>query len=450
MLKMELDKSELLREEVAYTRLDCGLEVATLEKRGFAKKYAVLATRYGSIDTKFRIAGAADPVSTPEGMAHFLEHKLFEEENGSIDDIFADLGAYSNAFTNYTMTGYLFSCVDNFWPAFDTLLDFVMRPHFTDENVEKEKGIIEQEIRMNEDSPDWQAANGLLRAMYRLHPVRDEIAGTVDSVRRITKEMLYECYRTFYHPSNMTLLVVGDVSPVEVADRASACLDSRDFGAAPEVERIRPEEPRSIGVHRVEKSMAVSRPIVCFGYKDSNVGFLGQPLMRRIIGMEMLMHMLAGRSSALYNALYEEGLIDASFDWDYDCEHGYGFAMFEGRSNNPDQLVERVAEGIASFLGAGLDPDEFERTRRRAIGSMLRSFDSLEFIAYNFLTHHFRNMRLIESVDAAKSIAPGEAEAVAQELFDPDLLAVSVIMPDGTQSAANADYLGQGGPEQEE
>ena len=434
MLEMELDKSELLREEVAHTRLDCGLEVATIQKRGFAKKYAVLATRYGSCDTEFRIAGTANPVSTPEGIAHFLEHKLFEEENGSIDDIFADLGAYSNAFTNYTMTGYLFSCVDNFWPAFDTLLDFVMRPHFTDENVEKEKGIIEQEIRMNEDSPDWQAVNGLLKAMYRLHPVREEIAGTVDSVRRITKEMLYECYRTFYHPSNMTFLVVGDVSCGEVADRASARLDSRDFGAAPDVERIRPEEPRDVAIHRVEKSMAVSEPIVCFGYKDPNVSLLGRPLMRRIIGMEMLMHMLAGRSSALYNALYGEGLIDASFDWDYDCEHGYGFAMFEGRSGNPDRLVVRVAEGIAAFLSAGVDPDGFERTRRRVIGSMLRSFDSLEFIAYNFLTHHFRDMRLIESVDVARSITPDEAEAVARELFDPDLLAVSVIEPGGPES----------------
>jgi len=196
--------------------------------------------------------------------------------------------------------------------------------------------------------------------------------------------------------------------------------------------------------------MAVSEPIVCFGYKDPNVGFLGQPLTRRIIGMEMLMHMLAGRSSALYNALYADGLIDASFDWDYDCEHDYGFAMFEGRSKSPNRLVERVAEGIDSFFGAGVDLDQFERTRRRVIGSMLRSFDSLEFIAYSFLTYHFRNMRLIESVDAARSIAAGEAEAVARELFDPDLLAVSVIMPDGTQSSANAEYPGEGGPEQEE
>ena len=303
---------------------------------------------------------------------------------------------------------------------------------------------------MNEDSPDWQAANGLLRAMYRLHPVREEIAGTVDSVRRMTVEMLYECHRTFYHPSNMTLLVVGDVSGLEVADRASSYLDGRDFGPTPSVERIRPEEPRGPSARRVEKRMAVSEPIVCFGYKDPNVGSLGQPLMRRIIGMEMLMHMLAGRSSALYNELYAEGLIDASFDWDYDCEHDYGFAMFEGRSNSPSRLVERVAEGIDSFLGAGVDPNEFERTRRRVIGSMLRGFDSLEFIAYNFLTYHFRNMRLIESVDVARSIAPGEAEAVARGLFDPDLLAVSIITPDGTQPSADAEYPGEGGSEQEE
>ncbi|HNU93602.1 MAG TPA: hypothetical protein PKM31_02090, partial [Bacillota bacterium] len=172
---------------------------------------------------------------------------------------------------------------------------------------------------------------------------------------------------------------------------------------------------------------------VCFGYKDPNASSLasppGQTLMRRIIGMEMLMHTLAGTSSSLYNALYEEGLIDASFDWDYDCEHDYGFAMFEGRSNSPDRLVKRVTEGIASFLSAGVDPDEFERTRRRVIGSMLRSFDSLEFIAYNFLTYHFRNMRLIDSVDVARSIPPAEAQSVARELFDPDLLAVSVITP---------------------
>lgn len=431
MREMELDRSELLREEVARTRLNCGLEVAALHKRGYAKKYAVLATRYGSADTRFRIRGTADPVSTPEGIAHFLEHKLFEEENGSIDDIFADLGAYSNAFTNHTMTGYLFSCVDNFWPAFDTLLDFVMRPHFSDENVEKEKGIIEQEIRMNEDSPDWQAVNGFLKALYQRHPVREEIAGTIDSVRSITKETLYECYRTFYHPSNMTLFVVGDVSPAQVGDRASACLDGREFGTAPDLERLRPEEPREIGAHRAEKGMAVSEPIVCFGYKDNRVGYDGPPLMRKMIGMEILMHMLAGRSSALYNALYADGLIDSSFDWDCDYERDYGFAMFEGRSENPDRLVERVAEGISAFVAGGIDPDQFERTRRRVIGSMLRSFDSLEFIAYNFLTYHFRDMRLIECVEVAKSITAEETAGMAGELFDPELLAVSVVLPGG-------------------
>lgn len=431
MHEMELVRSELLREEAARTRLDCGLELAAMRKRGYARRYAVLATRYGSVDTRFRIRRTGDIVSTPEGIAHFLEHKLFEEENGSVDDVFADLGAYSNAFTSHTMTCYLFACVDNFWPALDTLLDFVMRPHFTDESVEKEKGIIEQEIRMNQDSPDWQVVKGLLQAMYRRHPVREDIAGSIDSVRSITRETLYECHRMFYHPSNMTLFVVGDVAPAEVGDRASACLSGRDFGAAPDLERIRPKEPKEIGVRRVEKVMAVAEPIVCFGYKDAHVGYDGPPLMRKMIGMEILMHMLAGRSSALYNSLYADGLIDPSFGWDVECQRDYGFAMFTGRSVQPDQLIERVVEGIDAFAAQGIDADQFERSRRRVVGSMLRSFDSLESIAYDFLTYHFRNMRLIECVEVAKSITAEEMEGMARELFDPDLLAASLVLPGG-------------------
>ncbi|MEA4882530.1 MAG: pitrilysin family protein [Clostridia bacterium] len=429
MISMHVDRSELVREEVSRAKLGCGLEVCVLRKSGFAKKYGVLATRFGSIDSRFRIDGSGEVIQVPDGIAHFLEHKLFEEEDGSIDDVFSELGAYSNAFTNYTMTGYLFSCVDNFWPSLDTLLGFVMRPHFTDKNVEKEKGIIEQEIRMMDDSPDWQAVNGLLQSMYQRNPVRVEIVGSVESINRINKETLYQCYRAFYHPSNMTLFVVGDVDPAEVVEAAAKVLDGRDFGPVPALERVYPEEPQEVGSARVERRMAVSEPILCFGYKDNDIGHEGQALLRRIVGMEMLLDMMLGRSSQLYNALYEEGLLDASFDDDFDYEKEYGLVTFEGKTHDPYLLADRVVQGIEAFLAHGVSESEFELTRRKVMGSMLRGFNSLEYIAYNFLTYHFRQMSLLDRVSAADALSLEEVVEMGKRVFNRERMVISVISP---------------------
>ncbi|HHY61582.1 MAG TPA: insulinase family protein [Firmicutes bacterium] len=429
MRSMEIARSELLREEVSTTRLDCGLEVCVQRKAGYAKKYALIGTRYGSLDTKFRRIDTGETVDVPDGLAHFLEHKLFAEESGSIDDVFAELGAYSNAFTDYTMTAYLFSCVDNFGPCLDTLLDFVMRPHFTEENVENEKGIIEQEIKRDEDSPAWQAMYGMLKGMYQCFPVRLEVAGTVDSIRSIDVDILTRCYNTFYHPSNMTLLVVGDVDPNEVADRASAHLDDKLHGPVPAVERLYPHEPREVGMKRVERRMPVSEPLVCFGFKDNDVGYEGAQLLRKTVCMEMLLYTLIGRSSALYNELYEAGLLDHTFDWNFDCEKDYSFVIFEGKSNSPDALVDRVCKGINDSIAAGIDRELFERARRSFIGSALRAFNSLEFIAYNFLAYHFRKMRLLDRVGVAESISLDEVMDLGKQLFDPEMLVVSVVNP---------------------
>ena len=426
---MEIALSELLKEEVATTRLDCGLEVCVQRKRGYARKYGVFATRYGSLDTKFRRADTGEVVDVPDGLAHFLEHKLFEEESGSIDDVFAELGAYSNAFTDYTMTGYLYSCVAKFWPCLETLMDFVMRPHFTEENVEKEKGIIEQEIKRNEDSPGWQATYRMLKAMYKRFPVRVEVAGTVDSIRSIDADILYRCYNTFYHPSNMTLFVVGDVAPDEVAERTSEALGNRDYGPAPAVECLYPQEPREVGARRVERRMPVSEPLGCFGFKVIDVGYEGTRLLRKTVCMEMLLYTLIGRSSELYNELYEAGLLDHTFDWNFDCDKDYSFAVFEGKSSSPDALVDRVCRGISDSLAGGIDRELFERARRSFIGSALRAFNSLEFIAYNFLDYHFRTMRLLDRVGVAENISLGEVIDLGKRLFDPEMLAVSVVNP---------------------
>ena len=249
-----LTRSELLEEVVACHRLGCGLEVCVYPKPGFAKKYALLATRYGSNDTRFRVNG--EEAMTPAGIAHFLEHKLFEAEDGSIDDVFARQGAYSNAFTNYTTTAYLFSCTDGFETSLKTLVDFVFSPRFTYEGVEREKGIIEQEIRMNQDQPGWQVVSELIRSLFHFHPAREDVAGTVESVRSIDVETLRKCYNT--------------LSPVQHdAVRHRRHLDAAGGGPGgardgalpawprPVVERVRPDEPVTVARGSIQEDDGV-------------------------------------------------------------------------------------------------------------------------------------------------------------------------------------------------
>lgn len=427
MLDSTVRRSDLLQEEVVCSRLGSGLEVCVFPKPGFARKYAILATRYGSIDTEFKVDGRE--VATPAGIAHFLEHKLFEEEEGSIDDVFAEQGAYSNAFTNYTTTGYLFSCVDGFEENLRTLVGFVMQPHFTPENVEKEKGIIEQEIRMNDDAPDWQVVSELLKAMYHVHPVKHDIAGTVESVRSIDAETLLKCYGTFYHPSNMTLFVVGDVRPAQVLEIVDSQMSPFARRSAPLVERIRPSEPADVARSQTVKHMMVSEPLVCMGFKDQDVGFSGHRLARKVVATEILLHSFIGRSTDLYNSLYNEGIIDNSFGWDYSFDREYAMVTFDGRTAHPEAMVDRINRGIEEFAAAGVDGGTFERTRRMLLGTWLREFNSLEAIAYQYLDYHFLDMSLFDRMEIASYITQEEVMALAKNLFKDDSRVVSMVLP---------------------
>lgn len=420
-------RSEHLREQVVCERLDSGLEVCTCSKPGFAKKYALLATRYGSNDVRFRVNGAE--VDTPAGIAHFLEHKLFEEEEGSIDDVFAELGAYSNAFTNYNTTAYLFSCTDEFERSLKTLVDFVYRPHFTAESVEREKDIIEQEIRMGDDQPGWQIVSELMKSMYHAHPVRHDIAGTVESVRAISVDVLNKCYSTFYHPSNMTLFAVGDIEHGRVVDLVAGEMERFTHGPAPEVERVRPFEPGTVARARHTRKMAVSRPLVCMGFKDADVGYAGEKLSRKVVTCEILLSILAGRSSDLFMSMYNDGIIDTSFSWDYSFDRDYAMVTFDGRTPEPEAFVQRLVDGIGQFRRTALDLEAFERVRRMLAGTWVREFNSLEAITYQFIDYHFLDMSIFDRVRIASSVTEQEVKAMAEKLLNEPNMSVSVVMP---------------------
>ncbi len=403
-----------LQETLYYEKLPNGLDVYVLPKKGFQKTYATLTTNYGSIDNHF-VSLEGKEVKVPDGIAHFLEHKMFEEEEGDVFHEFSKYGAQANAFTSFDRTAYLFSSTDHVLKNVETLLDFVQRPYFTDENVEKEKGIIEQEIRMYDDNPDWRVYFGFISSLYHRHPVKIDIAGTVESIRKITKEMIYTCYETFYHPNNMLLFVVGAVDPENIFSVVRQNQAQKSFAEPKEIERFFAEEPDTAAQPRTEVNLSVDIPKCMMGYKETKIGLQGRDMLKQELTTDILLDVLTGPSSSFYEQLMEEGLIDDTFGSDYTLEARYGFSIIGGNSKNPDLLVQKVQQHIEKVKQDGLDPQEFERNRRKKIGAFLTALNSPEFIANQFTRFQFNEMNLFDVIPVLEEI---QFEDVSQRLHE--------------------------------
>lgn len=400
-------------------------------KEGYSKKYAIFSTRFGSIDNHFLLKknGHEEKVKVPDGVAHFLEHKLFDEEEGNVFDIFASYGASPNAFTSFTNTTYLFSCTDYFSENFKLLLDFVQNPYFTEESVEKEKGIIQQEIRMYQDNPDWRAYFNLLSALYSEHPVRNDIAGSIESINQITKDILYKCYHTFYHPANMAIFAAGDLDPDEVYQLAVESLAEKKEAGSLEIERLFPEEKPEIHEREMVSELSVSQPIINIGFKDPYSYLEGRALLFRDLVTEVLLEMLFGKSEALFNRFYEEGLVDERFSAGFVAENTYGYTLVGGKTKDPARLHQEVLKGIKEAQQSGLDKESFARHKRKLKGHFLRSFNSLEFIANNYLSYRFRGVDFFELIDVLDQIQLEDVEKRLEEHLREELHALSIVKP---------------------
>ena len=426
----KLIENMALKETLYHYRVDPGLDLFVLPRPGYQKKYAIFSTRFGSVDNRFRVEPDPQETTLPDGVAHFLEHKLFESEEGNVFERFAALGASANAYTSFTQTTYLFSCTDLFEESFDQLLDFVQDPYFTEKTVAKEQGIIGQEIKMYEDHPHWRVFFNLLESLYQIHPVRNDIAGTVDSISQITPDLLYRCYNTFYHPANMAIFVVGDLEPEHVYDLVSADMAARGYKPQGQIIRLFPEEPEGITRPKAEQELVVSEPILFVGFKDvSGSRLTGRALMRREILMEILLQVLFGTSERLYNDLYKADLIDEGFGAEYTAETGYAYAMVGGETKDPDQTYEKIMNRIARMDREGISEEQFERHRRKMLGSYIRRFNSLEFIANNFLAYRFRGTDLFELPSILHEVSREEVLALAEENLNPGRHATSLITP---------------------
>lgn len=430
-LQIERVEAGELGERMERALLPSGLTVQVLPKPGFVKKYGTFATRYGGLDSSFWVPGEDERTDVPDGIAHFLEHQLFAEEDGDAMDRFSRLGAGSNAFTTHTSTTYLFSATEHFEEALGILLDFVQHPYFTEAGVRKESGIILQEIRMYQDDPRWRIDFNLRQALYVRHPFRLDVAGTPESIGRITRDLLERCYRTFYHPSNMVLTVVGDVEPERVVELVAA--DQARRGTPPQapIRRFRPEEPDRIERRRAEARMPVARPWVAVGFKERGGWAAGLETVRRDLVTSLLLELLFGRGSDFYARAYEEGLIDGSFGAGYTGDEDFGMSVAEGQSDEPERLVEELLAEVERARRQGVDAARFEALRKKLLGGLVQELDSPESLAYLANEAHFHGHTLFDAFAVARGLTLDEVEERLRQHLDPAFHAVSLVLPEG-------------------
>ncbi|MCP8969061.1 EF-P 5-aminopentanol modification-associated protein YfmH [Ectobacillus ponti] len=426
---MEKILFEQLKEELYFEQLSNGLKVYILPKSGFNKTYATFTTKYGSIDNRFVPLGKQEELHVPDGIAHFLEHKLFEKEDHDAFQLFSKQGASANAFTSFTRTAYLFSCTSNVDTNLHTLLDFVQAPYFTEKTVEKEKGIIGQEIQMYQDNADWRLYFGLIDNLYEKHPVQIDIAGTIESISHITKDLLYECYNTFYHPSNMLLFVVGPVDPGHIMDLVKENQGKKDYQDQPPIQRFFEEEPDRVGTARTVIPMTVQTPKCLVGMKAKRSTRAGRDLLKHEITVTLLLDYLFGKSSNNYEELYQAGLIDDTFSYDYTDEGGFGFAMVGGDTKQPDELAERLQNILLKTDYTSLSEETLSRVKKKKIGGFLRSLNSPEYIANQFTRYAFNGSSLFDALPVLEEVNVADLQRAAEEFVDKKMISICQVVP---------------------
>lgn len=427
---MEKINFDQLQEELYHEKLPNGLNVYILPKKGFNKTFATFTTKYGSIDNTFVPLGKDEYIQVPDGIAHFLEHKLFEKEDGDVFQQFSRQGASANAFTSFTRTAYLFSSTADVEKNLETLIDFVQDPYFSEKTVEKEKGIIGQEITMYDDNPDWRLYFGLIQNLYQNHPVKIDIAGTIESISKINKDLLYECYNTFYHPSNMLLFIVGPVDPDTFMSQVRENQAKKEYKDQPEIKRKFDDEPATTAEKLQVLKMNVQTSKCLIGMKALHVDQTGNELLKNELTMNVLLDLLFGKSSENYNQLYNEGLIDETFSYDYTQEQGFGFAMVGGDTSNPEQLAEQLKTMLFQAKnGTAFTEEQLERAKKKKIGAFLRAVNSPEYIANQFTRYAFNDMNLFDVVPTLEKITLDDVKILAGEVISEERFSVCQVIP---------------------
>ncbi len=423
---METIKSDTLQESLFYEEMDNGLKVYLLPKPGFSKTYGLFSTRFGSVDTTFVPLNETEMIKVPDGIAHFLEHKMFEMKDGDASDKFAALGANTNAFTSSSRTAYLFNTTSHEIECIELLLDFVQDIYLTDGTVEKEKGIINQEIGMYDDDPDWRCYFGSIQNLYQKHPIKIDIAGTVETVSEINKDILEKCYHTFYHPSNMMLFVVGNIDVEETMKAIRDNQAMKEFHKESTIQRLIVEEPADIDKKNEILKMDVIMPKVIVSMKVNDILEDREQRLKRELSMNLLLDLLFAKSSSLYEEWMNEGLINSTFSANFTQERDYSFLQIGGDTFAPEQLRDKIIDLIQKMKDYKIDELDFKRVKKKNIGILIEVFNSPEGIANLFSRYYFEGHIIFDLINTLSKLTPQDIEDL-KPLFQEKLTSTFIV-----------------------
>lgn len=423
-MSFKIFRNKVIGEKYYYTKHKSGLDVYVIPKN-HGTGYAVFGTKFGSIDNHFKVNG--EEVRVPDGIAHFLEHKMFENEDG-VDTFkkYAKYGANANAYTSSDITVYLFSATSNLTENLEILLDFVSHPYFTKETVDKEQGIIGQEIRMYDDNPNWRLYFNMLRGLYKNHPVNIDTAGTVETIAEITAETLHKTYNAFYNLHNMALCVCANVKPEEVEAVCDKVLKKADEIC---VERIYPDEPLEAASAEICERMQVSKPMFAVGIKDPVQFECGDALARKSAEMSIILKILFGKASDFYSKNYESGLINSSFSAGFDAHCAFSYSELSGTSDEPDKAYEEIKKEINRYKKKGIEEEEFLRAKRALYASSVRVFDSTDDIANSFLSYLFCGCNLLTESTYLDAVTLEDVNNRLLTAFPNEAFTLSKVLP---------------------
>ena len=425
-MDVKVYESAKLNEKYFSFKHSSGLKVYVFPKN-LRTSYALFATKYGSLENCFKLSDGNEFITVPAGIAHFLEHKMFENEDGKDTfELFGKIGASANAYTSFDKTAYLFSSTSNFYESLEILLDFVTHPYFTPETVAKEQGIIAQEIQMYEDNPNTRVYYELMRALYKEHDVRTEIAGSVESISQITADLLYKCYNTFYNLNNMVLCVCGDVE----VDKVAKVLDS-SLKKAPEftAERLYKEESANVFKNKTEIKMQIAKPQFAIGVKDVDIPSDPVAFSKKDFGMRILNEILFSSSTDFYNDMYEKGILNSQFSCEYDLASSFAYNYYSGETDKPDEFFLILKDYIKQCQSKPLDNDAFMRAKRTVYSDFVRLFDSTDEIANELVAYALSDLDLFDNVDILDSIDREYVESLLHDCFKDEYFALSVVSP---------------------
>ncbi|QUN13745.1 insulinase family protein [Clostridium sp. C1] len=425
---MKVIKYPTLKETLYFEEMPNGLKVYLLPKVGFSKTYGLFSTRFGSVDTTFVPLHEQDMIKVPDGIAHFLEHKMFEMEDGDASEAFAKLGASTNAFTSSSRTAYLFSTTSHEKECIELLLDFVQDIYLTDENVEKEKGIINQEIGMYDDDPDWRCYFGSIQNLYQHHPVKIDIAGTVETVASIDKATLEKCYHTFYHPSQMMLFVVGHINPDEIMKLIQDNQQQKHFSKENPIQRAVVNEPLDVAQKEAVLHIDVTMPKIIVSMKINTILTKPQERLKRELAMNLFLDIFFAKSSSLYDEWLNEELINDSFSAQFTQERDYCFLQIGGDTLYPEQLKEKILYFIEHIHEYDIRQEDFLRLKKKTMGIMISLFNSPESIANMFSRYYFEGIMIFDLIDCLNALTMDDLMSL-RDLFDEHYATSFTILP---------------------